>query len=53
MISSKSRLFEEISRVAYAFNWSLDEILDLDHGVRKTFLGEIDRIDRQSSPTRR
>jgi hypothetical protein len=49
VISSKSRLFEEISRIAYAFHWSFDDILDLEHGVRKGFLDEIDRIARQTS----
>lgn len=52
MISSKLRLFEEISRIAYSFHWPLDDILDLEHGVRRSFLDEIDRLARQSPANR-
>lgn len=38
-------LFEEVAYVAYHNHWSLDEILDLDHGVRTRFVREIARIN--------
>lgn len=44
MISSKARLFEEISKVAFHFHWPLEEIMDLEHADRRMFLGEIDRL---------
>ncbi len=46
MISPNQELFGEISQIAFHFHWSLDDILDLEHGVRRTFLSEIERIKR-------
>jgi len=46
VISSKQKLFGEISEIAFHFHWPLDEILDLEHGVRQMFLNEIERIAR-------
>lgn len=52
MISSKTQLFGEISQIAYHFHWPLDDILDLEHGVRGTFLNEIERIASRSASSR-
>ena len=41
------RLFEEIAYLAYHFHWSLDEILDLEHPVRRRFVEEIASINRR------
>jgi hypothetical protein len=41
-----NRLYEEVAYVAYHFHWSLAEILDLEHPVRRRFLEEIGRINR-------
>jgi hypothetical protein len=41
-----NRLYEEVAYVAYHFHWSLGEILDLEHPVRRRFLEEIGRINR-------
>jgi len=41
-----SRLYEEVAYVAYHFHWSLDQILDLEHPVRRRFLEDIGRINR-------
>jgi hypothetical protein len=41
------RLFEEIAYLAYHFHWSLDEILDLEHPVRRRFVDEIASINRR------
>lgn len=43
------RLYEEISYVAYHFHWGLDEILDLEHPVRKRFVDQIARLNRQAA----
>jgi len=43
------RLFEEIAYIAYHFHWSLDEILDLEHPLRKRFVEEIARINRRAA----
>ncbi len=41
------RLFEEIAYVAYHFHWSLDEILDMEHPLRRRFVDEIARINQR------
>ena len=46
MTYAASRLYEEVAYVAYHFHWSLAEILDLEHPVRRRFLEEIGRINR-------
>ena len=46
MTYAADRLYEEVAYVAYHFHWSLDEILDLEHPVRRQFLEEIGRINR-------
>ena len=43
------RLFEEIAYIAYHFHWPLDEILDLEHPLRRRFVEEIARINRRRS----
>ena len=46
MTYAANRLYEEVAYVAYHFHWSLGEILDLEHPVRRRFLEEIGRINR-------
>jgi hypothetical protein len=41
------RLYEEVAYVAYHFHWRLDDILDLEHPVRRRFVDEIGRINRR------
>jgi hypothetical protein len=41
------RLFEEIAYIAYHFHWPLDEILDLEHPLRRRFVDEIASINRR------
>jgi hypothetical protein len=41
------RLFEEVAYVAYHFHWSLNEILDLEHPLRRRFVDEISQINRR------
>ncbi len=35
--------------MAYHFHWSLEEILDMEHPVRRRFVEEIARINRRIS----
>ena len=49
MTVSADRLYEEAAYVAYHFHWSLDDILDLEHPVRRRFVEEIGRINRRLS----
>jgi hypothetical protein len=43
------RLYEEVAYVAFHFHWALEEILDLEHPLRRRFVEEIGRINRQLS----
>jgi hypothetical protein len=43
------RLFREVAYVAYHFHWSLEEILDLEHPLRRRFVAEIAEINRRLS----
>jgi Family of unknown function (DUF6760) len=47
MTADSDRLFEEIAYIAYHFHWSLDEILDLEHPLRRRFVEEIATINRR------
>jgi hypothetical protein len=40
-------LYREVSYVAYHFHWPLDDILDLEHSLRRRFTAEIGRINQQ------
>lgn len=46
MTYATDRLFEEVAYVAYHFHWSFEELLDLEHPVRRRFVEEIDRLNR-------
>lgn len=46
MTYGTDRLYREVSYVAYHFHWPLDDILDLEHPVRRRFSTEIDRISQ-------
>ena len=43
------RLYEEVAYVAYHFHWSLGDIVDLEHPLRRRFVEEIGRINRRLS----
>ena len=49
MTYATERLYEEVAYVAFHFHWSLDEILDLEHPLRRRFVDEIGRINRRLS----
>jgi len=46
------RLYEEVAYVAYHFHWGLDQILDLEHGVRREFIDQIGAINDRISAGR-
>lgn len=41
-------LYREVAYVAYHFHWSLDALLDLEHGVRRRFVAEIADLARRA-----
>lgn len=45
MTSGADRLYEEVSYVAYHFHWSHEEILDLEHALRRRYVDEIAKIN--------
>lgn len=47
MTYAADELYEEVAYVAYHFHWSLDEILDLEHPLRRRCVEEIARINRR------
>lgn len=47
MTCAADRLYEEVAYVAYHFHWSLDQILDLEHQLRRRFAEEIGRMNRR------
>ncbi len=49
MTYAVEQLFEEIAYVAYHFHWALDDILDLEHPVRRRFIHQIAEINHRLS----
>ena len=49
MTYATDRLYEEVAYVAYHFHWSLNDILDLEHPLRRRFVAEIAKINRRLS----
>jgi hypothetical protein len=43
------RLYEELAYLAYHFHWSHEDMLDLEHPVRRRFVSEIGKINRRLS----
>lgn len=48
MTCGAERLYEEMTYVAYHLHWSLDEILDLEHGVRRRFVQGIAALNERA-----
>ncbi len=51
MTYSAETLYEEVAYVAYHFNWSRNEILDLEHAERARYLQQIHRLNDRSQWT--
>jgi hypothetical protein len=49
VICGAERLYEEIAYVAYHLHWSLEEILDLEHGVRSRFVRQIAELNQRAN----
>ena len=49
MTYATDRLFEEVAYVGYYLHWPLDSILDMEHPVRRRFVEEVGKINRQLS----
>lgn len=47
MIDQDDRLFSELAFLGERLHWSLGELLDLDHTVRRRFIAELARSDGQ------
>ncbi|KAA0240156.1 MAG: hypothetical protein DYG91_14530 [Chloroflexi bacterium CFX7] len=41
------RIYEEVAYLAYHFHWPADFILDLEHGERRRWVGEVAAINRR------
>jgi hypothetical protein len=49
----REQLNQEIAYIAYHFHWPIDDILDMEHEERHTWLHEIARINREINDARR
>ena len=44
MTNAPDTLYREVAFVAFHFHWPLDAILDLEHPMRRRFVGHISRL---------
>jgi hypothetical protein len=49
MTYAPDRIYEEVAYVAYHFHWPLDDILDLEHGLRRELIAQIASINTRLS----
>lgn len=40
-------IYREVAYIAYHFNWSRKEIMEMTHGERKSWIAEIARINQK------
>jgi hypothetical protein len=45
----ESRLHGEIAYLAYHLHWPLDDLLDLEHPLRRTYVAEVATLNRRAS----
>jgi hypothetical protein len=43
------KLYEEMAFIAYHFHWSVEELMNAEHGERRRWCEEISRINRKLS----
>jgi uncharacterized protein DUF6760 len=48
---ASDRLLEEIAYVAYHLHWSFEELLDLEHPVRRALIEQVDQLNRRARET--
>lgn len=44
MTYAADQLLDEVAYVAYSYHWSLDAVLDLEHGDRSRFASALERF---------
>ncbi len=47
------RLYQEVAYIAYHFHWPLDEILEMEHKERQTWVKEISEINKEINKSRK
>ncbi|WP_436772336.1 DUF6760 family protein [Yinghuangia sp. YIM S09857] len=47
MTYAPDRIHEEVAYLAYHFHWSLDDLLDLEHADRLTYVAQVARLNSQ------
>ena len=47
------RLNQEVAYIAYHFHWPLDDILEMEHKERQSWVGEISSINKEINQTRK
>lgn len=52
MTYGAERLHEEVSYIAYHLHWSLDDLLDLEHGDRRHYVQLVHNLRAQDKPGR-
>jgi hypothetical protein len=45
----ESRLHSEIAYLAYHLHWPLDDLLDLEHPLRRTYVDEVATLNRRAA----
>jgi len=49
----KEQLYQEIAYIAYHFHWPIDDILDMEHEERHTWLEQIANINHEINEARK
>ena len=49
MTYAADRLYDEVTYVAYHFHWSLDDVLDLEHPLRRRFVDRIGLLNQRQA----
>ena len=52
-MTDADHVHEEVAFIAYHFHWALDDLLDMEHDERHTWLREIARINKEINEARR
>jgi hypothetical protein len=44
-----AELYEEMAFIAYYLHWPVEQVLGLEHGERRRWVGEVSRINQRLS----
>ena len=47
MTEPADRLYEEVSFLAFHLHWALDDLMDMEHPLRRRFVDEVSSINRR------